>query len=60
MSKDKLVVWMELCTLAWTLLGPHGRGEPKDGNRSELDRNTNGFTNETGKESGILAQTYDF
>ena len=36
------------------------RGEPKDGNWSEPDRNTNGLTNKTGKENGILAQIYDF
>ena len=32
------------------------RGEPKDGSRSELDRNTNDLTYETGKENGILAE----
>ena len=36
------------------------RGAPNDRKRSELDRNTNGLTNETGKENGIIAQIYDF
>jgi hypothetical protein len=31
-----------------------------DGNRSELDWNTNDLSNETGKENGIIAQIYDF
>jgi hypothetical protein len=40
--------------------GGFGRGEPKDGNRSELDRFPKWLTNETGKENGIIAQIYDF
>jgi hypothetical protein len=40
--------------------GGRCRGEPKDMNRSEPDRNTNGLTNKTGKKNGIRAQIYDF
>ena len=36
------------------------QGWPKDGSRSEPDRNRNDLTNETGKEDGIIAQIYDF
>ena len=36
--------------------GEAGRGEPKDGSRSEPDRNKNGLTYKTGKENGILAK----
>ena len=36
------------------------RGEPKDGSQSEMDRNTNGLTNETRKENEILVRNHDF
>ena len=40
----------------WLIKVYKDRGEPKDGSRSESDRNTNDLTYETGKENGILAE----